>query len=138
MHRGADALLGPPERRRQPETLGARQEEVLQLACAGLDTRAIAGQLQMAPRTVAYHLAKIRAILGETALPPPPAKPELTERHLEVLRLKASGLANQDIADRLGIPEGTVRDHVGHIYRHLGIRNRAGAYRSARDMGLVA
>ena len=41
---------------------------------------------------------------------------ELTEREKEILALVAKGLSNRQIADELNIVEGTVRQHLVHIY----------------------
>ena len=52
---------------------------------------------------------------------------ELTKRELEVLSLLAEGFSNADIAERLVISEKTAGHHVSHIFRKLGLRNRAEA-----------
>lgn len=56
-----------------------------------------------------------------------PAGTVLTERELEVLRLVAEGLSNQDIADRLIVSERTVRTHVSAILGKLQLANRTQA-----------
>ena len=62
---------------------------------------------------------------GETALPPDVTG--LTEREREVLRLLARGTSNREIAEALCITEGTVKQHVTHIYRKVKIKTRAAA-----------
>jgi DNA-binding CsgD family transcriptional regulator len=49
----------------------------------------------------------------------------LTPREREVAALVAEGLSNAEIAERLTVSAGTVGNHVGHILRALGARNRA-------------
>ena len=49
----------------------------------------------------------------------------LTAREREVMLLAGEGLSNTKIAGRLGISDKTVAVHLQHIYRKLGIRNRA-------------
>jgi DNA-binding NarL/FixJ family response regulator len=47
----------------------------------------------------------------------------------------AEGLSNKQIADRMGIADGTVRWHLRHIYHKLHVRSRTEAaikFRSAR------
>jgi predicted ATPase/DNA-binding CsgD family transcriptional regulator len=62
----------------------------------------------------------------------------LTHRELEVLRLIADGLSNQDIADRLFITLGTVKGYVKQIYSKLNVGSRTQAVAAARAAGLLA
>jgi len=48
-----------------------------------------------------------------------------------------SGLANEQIARRLGISEGTVKTHVAAILRKLDLRDRTQAAVAAYELGLV-
>ena len=57
----------------------------------------------------------------------PPTEEPLTGRELDVLRLIARGLTNQEIADKLVISERTVRTHVGNILEKLHLANRTQA-----------
>jgi DNA-binding NarL/FixJ family response regulator len=61
----------------------------------------------------------------------------LTSREVEVLRLIAAGLTNDEIAARLVLGAGTVKTHVNHIFFKLGLRNRAEAVIFAFDHGLA-
>lgn len=56
-----------------------------------------------------------------------PDKAGLTEREHEILRLIAEGLSNKVIARRLDISEGTVKVHVKHLLKKLGLRSRVEA-----------
>ncbi len=58
---------------------------------------------------------------------PPPAGSGLTPREREVLRMMASGKANQVIADELFVSLGTVKVHVTHILAKLGVKSRSAA-----------
>jgi len=51
----------------------------------------------------------------------------LTKREVKVLKLVASGNTNKEIAKKLFISEKTVKNHLNHIYRKLGVKNRAQA-----------
>jgi two-component system, NarL family, response regulator LiaR len=70
----------------------------------------------------------------------PMAKPDepLSDRELEVLKLVAIGLSNNDIAARLGISERTVGAHISRILDKLGLTNRTQAALYALREGLVA
>jgi NarL family two-component system response regulator LiaR len=52
---------------------------------------------------------------------------KLTEREVDVLRLIARGLNNGDIAERLHLSEGTVRNHVSAIFAKLDVADRTQA-----------
>jgi DNA-binding NarL/FixJ family response regulator len=69
--------------------------------------------------------------------PRPPALDTLTDRELEVLRLVAAGLSNQQIAERLVIGRGTVKTHVAHILAKLDISDRVQAVVLAYEAGLI-
>lgn len=51
----------------------------------------------------------------------------LTGRELEILRLIAKGLSNKLIARELDISDGTVKVHVKHLLKKLGLRSRVEA-----------
>jgi NarL family two-component system response regulator LiaR len=57
----------------------------------------------------------------------PPTEEPLTEREMDVLRLVAQGLTNQEIAESLVIGDGTVRTHVSNILGKLHLANRTQA-----------
>jgi DNA-binding NarL/FixJ family response regulator len=61
----------------------------------------------------------------------------LSERELEVLRLMARGLANADIAQRLYLSEGTVKNYVSSVFTKLGVSDRTQAALIALRYGLV-
>jgi NarL family two-component system response regulator LiaR len=56
-----------------------------------------------------------------------PEAPQLTRREQDVLRLIAEGLANKQIAQRLGIGEKTVKTHVSRVLDKLGVLDRTQA-----------
>jgi DNA-binding NarL/FixJ family response regulator len=72
--------------------------------------------------------------------PAPPASPAdqvLTDRELDVLRLVATGSTNREIAIRLYLSEGTVKNYLSRILTRLGLRDRTQAAIYARDHGLL-
>ncbi len=61
----------------------------------------------------------------------------LSERENEVLVMLAQGVPNKEIADRLHIAEGTVKNHVSNILGKLQVQNRTQAANLARERGMV-
>ena len=61
----------------------------------------------------------------------------LTAREIEILRLVAAGSTNREIAARLFLSEGTVKNHISRILTRLGLRDRTQAALYARDRGLL-
>ncbi len=66
-----------------------------------------------------------------------PLDPALTTREVDVLRLVATGSTNREIAARLYLSEGTVKNHLSRILSRLGLRDRTQAAIYARDHGLL-
>lgn len=65
------------------------------------------------------------------------ARVRLTKREVELLQLVVAGKSNKEIAVSLGVTEGTVKVHVGHILKKLGVTGRAEAIRVALERGIV-
>jgi DNA-binding NarL/FixJ family response regulator len=61
----------------------------------------------------------------------------LSARELEVLALLAEGLSNQEIAERLVIAPGTVKNHISNILSKLNARDRTQAVLRAQEIGLL-
>jgi DNA-binding NarL/FixJ family response regulator len=105
--------------------------------------------LAAAIRTVAAGGALIapavmRTVLAEFARTAAPARapdsglPEpLSDRERDVLRLVALGLSNREIAERLSLAEGTVKNHVTSILQKIGVRDRTQAALRGRELGLL-
>ncbi len=71
-----------------------------------------------------------RVLLPSTV---PKVSDSLSARELEVLQLVAKGLPNKLIGRNLGITERTVKVHVGHLFRRIGVADRTSAAIWARD-----
>jgi PAS domain S-box-containing protein len=61
----------------------------------------------------------------------------LTARQIEILRLASEGTPNREIGLRLGLSEGTVKQHMTRIFRRLGVQNRTEAVARLRWAGQV-
>jgi len=62
---------------------------------------------------------------------------QLTEREREILALIAQGASNRQVAERLYVTEGTVKNHMSSILGKLGVRDRTQAVLKAKELGLV-
>ena len=67
----------------------------------------------------------------------PPAHPALTPRQGEILQLLARGYSTRQMADELHISTETVRNHVRHVLRTLGVHSRLEAVAVARREHVV-
>jgi DNA-binding NarL/FixJ family response regulator len=79
---------------------------------------------------LARHPAGVEAERGVVGQP-------LTAREVDVLRLIARGATNREIATRLYLSEGTVKNHISRILTRLALRDRTQAAIYARDHGLL-
>ena len=82
-------------------------------------------------RSIMDKLATLRS--GGTA--PSPAA-DLSGREREVLELLCEGLDDKAIADRLGLSNNTVRNHIARLYSRIGVNRRSAAVIWARERGI--
>jgi DNA-binding NarL/FixJ family response regulator len=61
----------------------------------------------------------------------------LSPREREIVSLLGSGASNKEIADRLNLAEGTVKNHLTNILTKLDVRDRTQAALRARQLGIV-
>ena len=96
--------------------------------------------IQMAIRgELAWTREELRRVTGALATPRVVSDVEvpLTQRESEVLHQLANGLTNKEIALALGISYETVKEHVQHILRKIGVSDRTQAAVWAVRKGLV-
>jgi len=109
----------PPEKLFEAIRLSARGESFIQPSVA---------------RKVVVEFARL------SEKPPQARKLELellSEREREVLQLVTNGASNKEIATRLFIAPGTVKNHITNILSKLGVRDRTQAALKGRDLDLV-
>lgn len=87
--------------------------------------RSVHAGIRYVPEAVRQQLAKR------------PANSELSAREVQILRLIVKGLSNKQIAEALGITEGTVKWHVNIILSRLNVSDRTQAAVAALDRGIV-
>ncbi len=84
-----------------------------------------------------------RKIVNEFVRQPPPAyeasrlAEPLNEREVEILRLLRDGCRNQEIAARLHLAEGTVKNYVSVLMGKLNVRDRMQAVLRAKELDLL-
>jgi DNA-binding NarL/FixJ family response regulator len=99
---------------------------------------AYAGQYFLLPSITAKVVSEFSKIskpsrkTKDDILPDP-----LSPREIEILRIVAQGASNKEIADRLFISEGTVKNHLSSILSKLGVRDRMQAILKAREFGII-
>jgi DNA-binding NarL/FixJ family response regulator len=89
-----------------------------------------------APRHILAILVERASATGKW--PPSTSDKQITVREKEVLELLVTGRSNKEIAFPLGIEERTVKAHVSHLLRKLGVSNRIMLSTQAVNHGLVS
>ena len=79
----------------------------------------------------------LNAVARSTPIGEQPSGITLSERDTEILRLITQGLSNADIAARLYLAEGTVRNYTSALFAKLGVSDRTQAAIAALRYGLV-
>lgn len=83
-------------------------------------TKAATGDSYLAPAIITRLFEEFRRTPKKVEGP----GGELTEREREIMGLVAQGFRNRQIAAALFLSEKTVKNHINHIYRKLGVRDR--------------
>ncbi len=121
---------------------------VLNLGASGFIPKAFSGEALLAAvrDVLAGNIFRPPAQAGarlDGATPVPPAKvsvrPDeigLTDRQGQVLALMVRGLSNRDIADQLGLSEGTVKIHATAVFKALGVNSRTQALVAVARYGI--
>ena len=95
-----------------------------------------AGSILKAVREVAsggtYFPEEVMALFRERAM-----TPDLTPREMDVLRLMAEGLSNQEIGEKLSISAESAKVHLKHIFGKLGVTKRVECALVAQRRGFL-
>jgi DNA-binding NarL/FixJ family response regulator len=103
-----------------------------------LPSHELAAAVKLAHAGVAqFDPAALARLTNALSRPAVPEDLDLTSREIEVLRLVAAGATNREIAGRLYLSVGTVKNHVSRILNRLNLRDRTQAAIYARDHGLL-
>ena len=85
------------------------------------------GEPVLAPAVAERLMDRARGTAGDA----------LTGREIDVLQLAARGLSNSDIAKELYVSATTVKAHLAHIYRKLGVSDRTAAVTTAIERQII-
>lgn len=107
---------------------GASKREVL-----GAIRAVLRGERLVQPALATSILQRVATARDRTA----PAGTELTDRQRDVLRLVAAGRSNPEIARELHVSLNTIKTHVVHLLRRLGVTDRTQAAVRAAQLGLL-
>jgi DNA-binding NarL/FixJ family response regulator len=94
------------------------------------------GEYFLLPSITAKIVSELKRVSQPGAVPQGIIEP-LSGRELEILRLVAEGLSNKEIAEKLVIAEGTVKNHLSSILAKLSARDRMQAVVFAKKIGLI-
>ena len=90
-------------------------------------------------------LARLRAVRadepgrrGAAPAAMPGGEGALTPRQADILQMAGAGMRNSEIAERVGMTEGSVKWYLQQIYDRIGVRRRSGAIQRARELGLIS
>jgi two-component system, NarL family, response regulator LiaR len=61
----------------------------------------------------------------------------ISKRELEVLELMATGLSNQEMADKLFVSLNTIKTHLSNLFIKLDAKRRTQAIQKAKELGLI-
>lgn len=97
----------------------------------------MAGGVLIEPSVARKVVAEFARMAAPSSRPQQRLEEPLSERELEILALLAHGLTNREIAQRLYLAEGTVKNYVTNILGKIGARDRTQAALRARELGLL-
>ena len=97
----------------------------------------MAGGVLIEPSMARKVVAEFARMTAPAPKPSQDLDEPLSERELEILRLLAQGMTNREIAQRLYLAEGTVKNYVTNILGKIGARDRTQAALRAQELRLL-
>jgi DNA-binding NarL/FixJ family response regulator len=94
------------------------------------------GEYFLLPSITAKIVSELKRVSAAPITPKEIVEP-LSGRELEILRLVSNGLSNKQIAEKLVIAEGTVKNHLSNILAKLSAHDRLQAVLMAKKLGMV-
>jgi PAS domain S-box-containing protein len=138
------SVVSPEEKRRSQEVFAknvAGKANVTDVGVVLLDEAGerVAVEISSVPLRDGNRIVGIFGQVSHVpAEPPAPPHPALTPRQGEVLRLLEHGRSTGEIAEELHLSRETVRNHIRHLLRNLGVHSRLEAVAVARHEHLLA
>ena len=138
------SVVAPEETRRSREVFarniaGPGHANDAQVVVLGAHGERIGVEVSSVPLLEGDRVVGVFGQVSDIGLEPPrPAHPHLTPRQTEVLRLLEHGRSTEHIARELHLSVETVRNHIRHILRALGVHSRLEAVAMARHDHLVS
>jgi PAS domain S-box-containing protein len=136
------SVVAPEDSRRAREVFlrkiaGKEQNTEADVVLIDADGDRRAVEISSVPLVRGGHVVGVFGQMVHEAPAEAPAHPHLTARQSEVLRLLEHGRSTKQIADELHLSPETVRNHVRHLLRALGVNSRLEAVARARREHLV-
>jgi len=138
------SVVSPEETRRAREVFarniaGTPRRKDHEVVLVDLDGDRVSVEISSVPL---YRGERVIGVFGQVVdvdeQEPPQPHPHLTPRQTEVLRLLEHGRSTHQIARELHLSTETVRNHIRHLLRALGVHSRLEAVAVARQEHLVA
>ncbi len=110
-----------------------RGDEVLAvLSFAGREPVQLTGRMMSSLEAIGAEVGKFLSAWRGQLTPPP-----LTDREVQVLQLSADGYSIAQAAEHLALSRSTVKTHLDHIYRKLGVSDRTAAVAAMLRSGVI-
>lgn len=105
-----------------------------------IDPDDLAAAIRLVSRGETMISQEVARMLFSQPMPEPSIEQEtnefdsLTQREMEILKCISQGLTNSNIAEKLFLSEGTVRNYISSIYSKLQVSNRIDAIKKGRNI----